>query len=251
MSEQALNGVGVLVTRPRHQSVELAAAIEAAGGTAIDFPTIKIVPRIETEIQTDLSGRMDPDITIFISRNAVEHGLAYAAGQIAAIGPATAEAIQSGGGCVDICPSSGFDSEHLLAESAFENVSGKTIRIIRGDGGRELLASRLQKRGATVDYVSTYSRALPEVEDAEIKALEKRWRNGEIAAVVVMSVQSLENLGVLLPKWCRARLKLTPLVTPSVRVLKEALRQYPGCPALLAKGPRASDVVDALANEPS
>jgi uroporphyrinogen-III synthase len=249
MSEQALDGVGVLVTRPRHQADELVDAIEARGGTAIVFPTIKIVPRGDTTILAELSGLAEPAITIFISRNAVEHGLAYAAGQIAAIGPATAEAIQNGGGCVDICPSSGFDSEHLLAEPAFEDISGKTIRIIRGDGGRELLASSLRERGALVDYISTYSRAVPEYEATERAALEQSWRDGSISAVVVMSVQSLKNLGVLLPEWCRTQLKLTPLVTPSARVLKEALRQYPDCPAILAAGPQTADIVDAIANE--
>lgn len=246
MSESALQGVGVLVTRPRQQASELVEAIESRGGLAISFPVMEIVARDKAAVLADVADLQEPAITIFISRNAVDHGLTYAGGRLAAIGPTTAAAIDEAGGHVDISPVSGFDSEHLLAEPAFNDIAGKTIRIIRGDGGRELLASALQERGARVDYVSTYSRQLPQYAHDELASLEQRWRSGDISTVIVMSVQSLENLGILLPDWCREQLALTPLVTPAARVLKEALSRYPGCPATLAAGPRSSDLVDAL-----
>ena len=247
MSEQLLDGAGVLVTRPKHQADDLVEAIEARGGTAISFPVIEIVPRNTAEVRAELAGLQEPAITIFISRNAVDHGLHHAAGQLAAIGPTTADAIRAAGGQVDICPDAGFDSEHLLAEPAFADVAGKTIRIIRGDSGRELLASSLKERGAQVDYVSTYARTMPEYSADECASLEQRWRTGEVSAVIVMSVYSLQNLSTLLPDWCREQMILTPLVTPTARVLKEALNQYPGCPAILAAGPRFDDIVNAIA----
>ncbi len=246
MSEPNRDGKGVLVTRPRQQAAELVKEIERRGGFAVSFPAIEIVARSEADVLADVAGLQTPAITIFISRNAVDHGLGYAGGRLAAIGPATAEAIDRAGRCVDLWPAAGFDTEHLLAEPAFQDVAGKTIRIIRGDGGRELLASSLRERGARVDYVSAYKRNVPEYPADQLSTLEQRWRAGDISAVVVMSVQSLENLGVLLPDWCREQLLLTPLVTPAARVLKEALNQYPGCPATLAAGPRDGDIVDAL-----
>ena len=246
MPELDLDGVGVLVTRPRHQAGDLTDEIEARGGTVIAFPVIEIVARDEADVLADVAQLKDPAITIFISRNAVDHGLPYANGQLAAIGPTTAEAIHKAGARVDICPSSGFDTEHLLAEPALDDIAGKTIRIIRGDGGRELLASSLEARGAHVDYVATYRRKMPVYTSQELDSLEQRWRAGELSAVVVMSVQSLEFLGALLPGWCREQLNRTPLVTSAARVLKEAVNQYPGCPAILAAGPQASDIVDAL-----
>jgi uroporphyrinogen-III synthase len=247
MSEQTLDGVGVLVTRPRQQADELAEAIEARGGNAILFPVIEILARNYADVQADLEALNDPAISVFVSRNAVEHGLHHARGQIAAIGPTTAEAVVQGGATVDICPSSGFDSEHLLMEAAFDDVTGKTIRIIRGNDGRDHLANALLARGADVEYLSTYERKLPDYADVELSSLEQRWRAGEVTVAVVMSVQSLENLGTLLPNWCREQLPLTPLVTPAARVLKEALKQYPGCPAILAAGPRNADILDAIA----
>ena len=247
MSEQTLDGVGVLVTRPQQQAGELVEAIEARGGNAILFPVIEILARNEADVQADLEALNDPVISVFVSRNAVEHGLSYARGQIAAIGPTTAEAVIQRGANVDICPASGFDSEHLLMEAAFDDVAGKTIRIIRGNNGRDHLANSLSERGADVEFLSTYERRLPNYTDAELSSLEERWRAGEVTVAVVMSVQSLDNLGTLLPNWCREQLPLTPLVTPAARVLKEALKQYPGCPAILAAGPRNTDIVDAIA----
>ena len=75
MADAPLAGIGVLVTRPAGQAAELVAAIEAAGGRSIGFPVIEIAPRSPQAIEADLAGLADPDIVIFISRNAVEHGL--------------------------------------------------------------------------------------------------------------------------------------------------------------------------------
>ncbi|MDH3350179.1 MAG: hypothetical protein OEM51_01425, partial [Gammaproteobacteria bacterium] len=50
----------------------------------------------------------------------------------------------------------------------------------------------------------------------------------------------------VLPEWCAARLRDTPLVTPATRVIKEALERFPGIPTTLARGPQASDMVNAI-----
>ena len=212
MSERLLDGAGILITRPRHQADQLANAIESHGGIAHLFPVIEILPGDTAAIEAEVANLQTPDVTVFISRNAVRHGLPYAAGKIAAIGPATVDALRTAGTAVDICPDAGFDSEHLLAEAAFDDVADKTIRIIRGENGRDLLASTLKERGAHVDYVCTYSRATPEYSGSDLASLEQQWRNGEISAVTVMSVHSLRNLIALLPDWCREQIGLTPLV---------------------------------------
>lgn len=245
MAESTLADTSVLVTRPRSQSAELADAIEACGGTAILFPVLDIVARRPADIRADLNAIPDADISIYISRNAVEHGIQYAAGRIAAIGPTTATAIEASGATVEICPADGFDTEHLLAETAFADVAGRNIRIIRGNHGREALADELRARGARVDYLATYERRLPDYTHAQLDSLESAWRSGGVGAIVVMSVASLENLNLLLPDWCRTQLPATPLVTPAARVLKEALKQHPGRPATLATGPQTHAIVAA------
>jgi hypothetical protein len=61
-----------------------------------------------------------------------------------------------------------------------------------------------------------------------------------------MSVESLANLVELLPGWCAAQLESTPLVTPSGRVIKEALDRLPASRPILASGPGADDMVQAI-----
>ena len=248
MAERLPDNYGVLVTRPRRQAAELATGIRARGGNPILFPCIEIQSRATDEIERDLASLPDPDITIFVSRNAVEFGIVYAGGELAAIGPATAAAIRDAGSAVSICPESGFDSEHLLREPAFSDVASKTVRIIRGNPGREKLATELRARGARVDYLSTYERQLPQYDDEALAVLSQEWAAGNINAVVVMSVQSLECLKLLLPPDCREALARTLLVTPAARVLKEALSQHPDCPAILAAGPGPDAIVDCLAH---
>ena len=242
MADAPLAGVGVLVTRPAGQAGELVAAIEAAGGRSVVFPVIEIAPRSPQDIEAGLASMADPDIVIFISRNAVEHGLAWSGdGAIAAVGPATAAAVEAAARVVDIRPAGGFDSESLLEEPDLRNVRGKTIRIIRGNGGRELLATTLRERGATVDYLEVYSRQAPGYTASDIADIARQLEVGEIGAIVVMSVESLRNLLTLLPRSCHRVLAETPLVTPASRVIKEVADRLPGCPVTLASGPGAED----------
>lgn len=246
MTAKRLAGIGVLVTRPEQQAGGLRDAIRAEGGEAVLLLVMVIRPRSDDAIRADVAQLGAPDITVFVSRNAVEHGIAWSGGALAAIGPTTADAIREAGGIVEITPDAGFDSEHLLAEPAFNNVSGKTIRIIRGGPGRELLAETLRARGARVEYLSAYERSLPAYTADDLLDLERRWQGGGISAVVVMSVRSLHNLERLLPAGCRELLRRTPLVTPAERVLKEAGNEHAERPAILAAGPQTNAMIDAI-----
>lgn len=248
MVDGELAGVGVLVTRPEQQAEPLVSAIEAAGGRAIRFPAIEVLPLAAAAIEAEAASLRDPDIAIFVSTNAVRHGLAYAAApRIAAVGPATAAAIEAAGGHVDIRPQAGFDSEHLLSEPELTNVAGKVVRIIRGQSGRELLADTLRHRGATVEYLAVYTRRVPQPAAAALTGLEDAWRSGDVDAVTIMSVETLANLVAILPAACRDRLCQTLLVTPAERVIIEATKQFQGIPTALAAGTSPRDIVCAIA----
>ncbi len=249
MSEAPLEGFGVLVTRPEHQADELSTAIEDSGGEAIRFPVITIEPFDSIDVTRCLETLPVADITIYISTNAVIYGLPYTNDDnaaIAAIGPSTKSAIESAGGQLDIFPAQGFDSEHLLAEAGLQDVAGKNVRIIRGDGGRELLADTLRERGATVDYLEVYRRLTRVYSPSLLTGLEHRWRDGQINYVVAMSVDSLDKLLEILPAGCRALLAKTPLVTPSTRVLQSASDRISEAKVALADSPRTDDIVRAL-----
>ena len=247
MTDAPLQGVGVLVTRPRAQAAELIEAIQNNGGNAICFPVIEIVPRDEPAIAADAAALPKPDIALFVSRNAVDYGLSHVPGtMIGATGPATAAAIEKAGQTVEIKPQQGYDSESMLKEPALQDVAGKQIQIIRGGDGRELLADTLRERGATVNYLSVYRRGLPTISPESITDIEAAWRDGKVNAITVMSVATLKNLVALLPDWCARQLASVPLVTPAARVIKEALDRYPASTPILAAGPQAAHMVDAI-----
>ena len=249
MTTGPLDGVGVLVTRPEGRAQELVQAIEDAGGSVVSFPVLDIETRDETILDDEQARLPAPDIAIFVSTNAVRFGLRYipkSGVKIAAIGPTTRACIEAAGRTVDIYPASGFDSEHLLQEPDLMEVRGKSIRIVRADSGRELLATVLRERGARVDYLSAYRRLPKRHSDAELEELERVWRAGGIQFVTAMSVATLESLWSLLPDYCRHALPATPLVTPSERVIQTASDKIPGIRAVLAPGPQAGDLVRAM-----
>ena len=129
--------------------------------------------------------------------------------------------------------------EHRSKE--FMELNPQGLVPVLTDGGRVMRQS-----GAIIEYLSVYERRLPDVGPETLADLESRWRQGEINVVTVMSVQSLINLAEILPAWCAAQLASTLLVTPSGRVLKEALDRYPASRPTLAPGPGADEMVKAI-----
>jgi len=249
VTDRPIAGYRVLVTRPAHQASGLIAAIEGAGGEAICFPVIRITARDADTVGNELASLPPSDVVIFISKNAVDFGAAAleeSGASIAAIGPATRNAIENLGARVDIYPDAGFDSEHLLAHPGLRNVRNKNITIVRGENGREYLGDALKKRGATVSYLATYRRQAYSATPEEIRALDDKWRKGEIDCVTVMSAETLQNLLQLLPPTSVELLRQTPLVAPGARVVQTAMELVPGIPAVMASGPRAADMLNAL-----
>lgn len=249
MSDAALAGCGVLVTRPVAQAETFAAAIEAAGGRAVRFPVVDICGRQPEDVVAEFLALPKADLVIFVSRNAAHFGsliLAKTDAQIAVIGPATGAAIEAAGGSVDIAPEQTFDSEHLLAHTSLTRVAGKSITIVRGDSGRELLGTELRSRGAEVRYLSAYRRQIRQASADDVAALDELWRRGEINIATVMSVGSLEFLLQLLLPSSVKMLRKTPLVAPGARVIQTALELLPGQQTVEASGPGVSAMVRAL-----
>jgi uroporphyrinogen-III synthase len=249
VNERPLAGYRVLVTRPAHQARDLVAAIEGAGGEAIQFPVIQIVGRNRDIVAEEFSALPNPDVVIFVSRNAVDHGLEAVRGNdaaIAAVGPATRAAIEAAGVDVSIESGEGFDSEHLLDHPALQNVRGKSVIIVRGESGRELLADTLRDRGAEVAYLSTYRREVRRAPQDEIESLDQIWCDNGIDCVTVLSVETLKNLLAQLPPGSLEQLRRTPLVAPGARVIQTAMALVPGIPAVQASGPQPADMLNAL-----
>lgn len=221
-----LVGLGVLVTRPAAQAKTLCALIRSANGRPLCFPALEILPVKDPEEALTLL-RQSWDLLIFVSRNAVDQAIALgldgswpAAHTLAAVGRATAEALDAAGRAPDLVPSSRFDSEAMLAMSELSDMTGQRVLICRGDGGRALLGNELGRRGAAVHYAEVYRRGRPAVQSGH---LLRRWRS-DVQVVTVTSDGILRNLMQLLGDRGRATLLDTPLVVISERTADTARR---------------------------
>ena len=116
----SLAGRGVLVTRPRGLAQGLARRIEAAGGRAIVFPTIEIVPLPQA------GPMLRYDLVVFVSPTAVVQGARWidAGEKVLALGAGTAHEIMKSRKDV-IFPACGADSEALLALPELADVAAR------------------------------------------------------------------------------------------------------------------------------
>lgn len=230
-----LKGIGVLVTRAVHQAGPLCELILAQGGHPISFPAIEICDPLDPGPAQALLSQLDSfDIAIFISPNAVTHGLALLPEhalplglKIGAVGKGTAHALEDAGLSVDIVPQGRFDSEALLASPELQHVRGRRIIIFRGEGGRPLLGDTLRQRGAEVAYAEVYRRILPETDSKEMLTL---WST-EVKIVTATSNDILNNLAAMLGAQGIEKLQHTPLVVISERMRQRA--QALGCKQII------------------
>lgn len=225
-----LTGRHVVVTRPAGQAGTLAAAIRAAGGIPVCFPVLAIRALEDTRPLADLARRLEEfDVAVFISANAVEHGLgtilalrAWPPGiAVAAIGKSTERAAARFGIRDVIAPRVRFDSEALLEapQLAQPAIRGKRVVIFRGDGGRELLGDTLVARGATVEYVTCYRREAPRADPAPLLEL---WARGALDAITFTSSEGLRNLWDMLDEEGRTRMRETAAFVPHPRIAEQA-----------------------------
>jgi uroporphyrinogen-III synthase len=222
----ALAGARVLVTRPAQQAEGLARRIAAAGGEAVCFPALTIEPvRDMTAVRAAVGDVGRYDVAVYVSRNAVEHGVALLEGamaqrpRVAAIGPSTAAALEAAGVAVSIRPADGYTSEALLEEPALQDLRERRVLLVRGRGGRELLADTFVARGAQVVSAVVYAR---KAATGDTAALIARWEREGLDFVTALSVETLDALCTLLGQRGHALLAATPMVTASARVIKRA-----------------------------
>ena len=244
-----LAGLSVLVTRPASQSDGLCDLIEQAHGRPVRYPAMQIQgPADKHAARRQLAAAGNARLLIFVSVNAVQYAFPLLPEQlpldidIAAVGSATARALQEVGLDPTLVPER-MDSEGLLALQALHDVAGKSVFILRGNGGRELLHDTLHERGALVEQIEVYRRGLPQ-RAAGTDNLLRNWT--QLVDVVTASSQAiLDNLFTLLGDDGAQRLRETPLVVVSRRVAEHAVER--GCGIIyVAASARDLDVVETL-----
>jgi len=176
-----LAGRRVLILRPRVQAERFAQLVAAAEGLAVPFPTLEILPAVDAAALDAVLTRLEEfDTAIFVSPNAVEHGLnavrerglSWPTGlRCAVVGEGTGGALRRAGFRDVLAPRGGADSEALAALAEMQDMSGRRVVIFRGEGGREWLASTLAVRGARIDYAQCYRRVIPDADTAPVVEL--------------------------------------------------------------------------------
>ena len=169
----ALAGKRILVTRPRAQAADLCNRLAALGVDPILFPTIEIAPLDDVaELDAAIAKQDSYHWIIFTSVNGVAAfwerldvlGTCLSpAVRAAAIGPATAQALEKRGVHAEFIPDE-YVAEALAA--GIGDVAGQQILLPRADIARETLAVELTRRGAIVREVTAY-RTLPTTPDRQ------------------------------------------------------------------------------------
>lgn len=178
-TQRALEGLRILVTRPRDQAEPLIQALQRHGARPVVFPVIQIKPMTDhSKLDSALTQLDQHDWVVFTSAHGVELTCGrmqalnipvefLAARKVACIGPATARALAALGVQADVIP-----EEHVgeqLAE-AMGDVAGARVLLPRAEGGRRALPEMLAQRGALVNEIPIY-RTVAEEPDPRVVPL--------------------------------------------------------------------------------
>jgi uroporphyrinogen III methyltransferase/synthase len=194
-------GQTIIVTRAREQASSLVEQLQSLGARVVQCPTIRIQ---ELDEYSDLDAALEQLPTfqwiVFTSANGVEHfwsrlrhsgrdARAFGGARIAAIGPATAQALQAHGIIAEYVPESSISEN--VAEGLLEiGVSGRRVLIARAVEARDVLESRLRDGGALVTIAPCY-RTVSDTSNAE--TVRDLLQSGEIDWVTFTSSSTVKN----------------------------------------------------------
>lgn len=232
----SLAGRSVVITRTRVQASQLRAALSNLGARVVEVPVLDIrFPAVALPEAPEAGVRWE--WVVFASQNGVA-GLTravreaghdsrwFAGAKLAAVGPATAAALEANGLRADFVPATA-DAEHLAAELPL--AAGERVLLACGSLSGDGLEAALAARGAAVDRLTVYETAPAPLDEARLAALRS-------ADAVTFASAS------------------------AARFLAQALgeRSLPEATKLCAIGPQAANAtreafgrVDAIAAEPS
>lgn len=165
----------VLVTRATGQASALAEELARLGAEPVNVPTIEVVPPDSfAALDAALASVAAFDWILFTSANAVSAvaarlngrnlALSFAGKKIAAVGPATARALESIGLRVDLIPPTAVAESLASALVPFvHQTDGNRLRflLLRAQEGREHLPETLREAGAEVMVAAAYKTRVP------------------------------------------------------------------------------------------
>lgn len=190
----ANNPLKIMITRPAQAGRNLQLQLEQLGMSAYCQPFFDYQAKDNKEKLQTLLAKAPTTIVIFVSVAAVEFAeqvlpiTTWQAHTVIAVGHATQRALANRN-IKAIAPIQ-HDSEGILALPQLQTISEQQVIIVRGDGGRELIAEQLKLRGAKVDYFESYRR----IWLAHDQHLLQQWQQQQINCIIVTSNALLESI---------------------------------------------------------
>jgi uroporphyrinogen III methyltransferase / synthase len=256
--KRPLFGKRVLVTRPRHQALDLVRRLEGLGANPVVLPVVDVGPPKDWgPVDLAIAGLADYQWLVFTSTNGVQaffqrlrktgHDLRSLGNiRLAVIGPGTANALRQYHLEPDLVPPQ-YRSESL-ALALSEKARGQRILLARADRGRDLLRTQLS-RVATVDPIVVYSQGI--VLDPKSEVFNYL-RHGEMDFVTLTSSNIAKAFLENLDRECRAQILTGKAKLVSISPVTSAEIKKSGFPvAAEATEYTMAGVVEALLNAAS
>jgi uroporphyrinogen-III synthase len=207
-----LAGFRILVGRARHQAGALSSGLRKLGAEVVEIPFIEIrKPRSYKSLDSALRNLREYDWLILTSVNGVDalwdrlrklrltrKHLEHL--KVAAIGPATSNAITKRGIKVDVVP------EEYVAESVVKSlrkeIAGKRVLLARARVARDVIPRELTKLGAEVDVVEAYETVIPQSSRTRLRRILKDPKRRP-HVITFTSSSTVKNFVALLGEYAR------------------------------------------------
>jgi uroporphyrinogen-III synthase len=183
-AEQAGAGFDcLLITRPQAEAGELAALLSLNDVDVVLQPAHEFsqadISTAELEAIASAAATPPAPLLVFTSTRAVQFALQQLPlpllrnCRLAAIGPATAAALQDAGLEEVLLPETGYRSEDLLQTLEARNVPSRQAWIVAAAGGRQALLEGLRQRGLDARMLLVYRRRPAPIPQNNQQALQQ------------------------------------------------------------------------------
>ncbi|HZO90590.1 MAG TPA: uroporphyrinogen-III C-methyltransferase [Chthonomonadaceae bacterium] len=253
-----LFGKRVLVTRAREQASALSDLLRSKGAEPVEFPVIKI-KRLEENAALDaaLARLQEYDWAVFTSANSVpivaerlealgRDARAFGRTRIAAIGPATAEALRRQLALrADFVPTEAV-AEAVIAQWPEAEIQGKRVLLPRAAEAREILPEKLRAQGAEVDVLLVYETVL---DASAAESLRAQLQHGELDVLTFTSSSTVRNFAQAITEGDRTQLPAlvgNALIAAIGPITAETARELGLTPHIVAEEHTIPGLVAAL-----
>lgn len=189
----------VLLTRQKRYRGNMVSLLERLGCVVEHIETLQIDPILNESVATHLKNLNTFTDLLFVSRNAVEIGMALIQDEqlsipektaVMTVGAESAKQLRA----YDInafFPHRGAGVDALLSAPNMQDLTGRRILIVRGTHGLTWPTEEMVKRGAQVEHADVYRHQMPA--RGEKRFAEMFSRHDGIDAVFLHSAQSATN----------------------------------------------------------